>query len=106
MINIVVRRRRRSVTTRVRTGPIRLHIVSFRFAAEGRFRRMTTVLLQSRMGQSAAMEQAAAKAEHADRNPGSLTSIPFRRSAPPQLWMRSATAHGGPDFPGLANPTC
>ena len=62
MIDIVVRRQRRRHKRRARTGPKRLHIVSFRFAAEGTFRRMTTVLVQGRMDQCAAIELAAAEA--------------------------------------------
>jgi hypothetical protein len=69
-----VRRRPRRMKTRARTGPMRLHIISFRFAVEGTFGRMTTVLVQGRMDQCAAMKQAPAEARTRGPEPW-LTNI-------------------------------
>ena len=84
MINTVVSQQRRRVTTRVRTGPTRLHIVSFRFAAEGTHHRMTTVLVQGRMDQCAAMEQAAAEARRRGPEPWltDINTVPPLRPTP------------------------
>lgn len=75
-----VRRRRRRVKTRARTGPMRLHIISFRFDAEGTLRRMTTVLVQGRMDQCAAMKEASAEAR--TRGPEPINTVPPLRATP------------------------
>ena len=84
MIDIVVRRQRRHPQNRARTGPMRLHIVSFRFAAEGPLRRMTTVLVQGRMDQCAAMKQAAAEAGTRGPEPWltDINTVPPLRATP------------------------
>ena len=79
-----VRRRRRRVKTRARTGPMRLHIISFRFDAEGTFRRMTTVLVQGRMDQCAAMKEASAEARTRGPEPWltDINTVPPLRATP------------------------
>ena len=84
MTDIVVRRRRRRAKPRARTGPVRLHIVSFRFAPEGPVRRMTTVLVQGRMDQCAAMTLAAAEAWTRGPQPWltGINTVPPLRATP------------------------
>ena len=106
MIDIVVRRRRRHPQNRARTGPMRLNIVSFRFAAEGPLRRMTTVLVQGRMDQCAAMKQAAAEAGTRGPEPWltDINTVPPLRH--PGTGRDLSPAHGIPDFPRPADTAC
>ena len=97
MIDVITGRRRRRPKPRGHTGPMRLHIISFRFAPDGRLRRVTTVLVQGRMNQSAAMSQAAAEAGMRGPEPW-LTDIktvaPLRSTPALDAICRRHTAFG------------
>ena len=68
------RRRRPQRRRRAQTGPLSLHIATFRFAHEGHVQRMTTVLIRGRMSQSAAISLAGNEAQGRGREPW-LTDI-------------------------------
>ena len=97
MIDVITRRPRRRRKTRARTGPVRLHIVSFRFAPDGPLRRVTTVLVQGRMDQTAAMSQAAAEAHTRGPEPWLIdinTVAPLRATPALDVICRRHTAFG------------
>lgn len=67
-------RRRRPRRGRAQSGPLSLHIVTFRFAQEGYVQRTTTVLVRGRMSQSVAISLAGNEAQGQGREPW-LTDI-------------------------------
>jgi hypothetical protein len=84
MNDLVIRQRRRRVRRPARNGPMRLHIVSFRFAPEGQFRRASTVLIYGRMDQAAAMKLAAVEAGIQGPEPWltGINTVPPLRATP------------------------
>ena len=84
MTDLVIRWRRRRVRRITCKGPVRLHIITFRFAPEGSVRRMTTVLVQGRMNQDTAMALAQAEARTRGPQPWPVdaNTVPPPRATP------------------------
>lgn len=84
MTSAALRRRRLRARRRTQNGPLSLHIVTFRFAREGKFEHMATVLIRGRMDQNAAIGLAGAEARGPGREPWltDIRTVPAPRPTP------------------------